>query len=704
MQESHILNRKASLSMTEAPVDVLIIGAGPAGGAAGKQFVEAGFSVVCLEQGDWPDPAAYRGPDPEWELTKRKQWSWDPNIRQSVADYAIDLSRAPGTTIMNFNGVGGSAVLFAGIWPRFTPANFDTQSRHGFADDWPLSYEELLPYYERTDREVGVSGLGGNPAYPDGVEPPLPPMPIQSGGLLLARAFSRLGWQWWPDTNAILSAPYKGRNPCVQRGTCSSGCSEGAKGSADVAYWRPITKSGGKVITGARVHRIQTDGRGLATGAEWFGPDGVGHFQAADLVICAANGIGTPRLLLASHSPQHPDGLANGSGQLGRNLMFHPQAAVTGLFDEQLESWQGHSGSWIGSWEFYESDSRRGFVGSAKWQVGPTGGPLAHALPAAGAGVWGPNHHDHITKRLGRAVSLVITGEELPMPENRVELSKTITDPAGLPVPEIVYAISTNSKIMMQWHCEQAIRLMKEAGAISVETNAMIPHFGHLMGTARMGNNPATSVVDRWGIAHDIPNLAVVDGSTFVTSAGVNPTSTICALASRTAEYLVDHRSELRRPSHNRLFQVNRTIAPAVPLAAEDTLGDGANFTDVERARLSKLSDALIPPVLDHPAPSEVGIGGRLLDQVVAARPDLCAALHRALRVVPGTDLLRWMESIGGSDRGAKDALELAIAGGYYMSPEVRRAINYAGQVATTPRKDSYQVYFDEGLLDHLLK
>src|SRR5207342_2181201 len=252
----------------------------------------------------------------------------------------------------------------------------------GIGDDWPLSYEELLPHYEETDRQFGVSGLGGNPAYPPGADPPLPPLPIGRAGLALARAHARLGWHWWPEYNAILSADHAGRHACVQRGSCGSGCNEGAKGSTDVTHWPGALAAGARLVTGARVRRIETDARGLATGATWIDQEGGEHFEAARVVVLAANAIGTPRLLLLSASSKHPDGLANSSGLVGRRLMLHPCPSVVGLFDEDLESWQGQFGCSIESFEFYETDERRGFLRGAKWGLAPTFGPINAALPS----------------------------------------------------------------------------------------------------------------------------------------------------------------------------------------------------------------------------------------------------------------------------------------------------------------------------------
>ena len=246
------------ITSTEPP-DALIIGAGASGGVVARRLAEAGMSVVCLEQGRWHDRSEYRGAELDWELTARKQWSGSPNIRGRAEDYPVDDTDSDMSPLM-FAGVGGSMLQFAGAWPRMLPSDFRVRSLDGVADDWPLSYEELRPFYERSDRQIGVSGLGGDPAYPPGDDPPLPPLPIGAGGLKVARAHDRLGWHWWPEPNAILSAPYAGRNPCVQRGTCMQGCGEGAKASTDLTHWPAAIAHGAQLVTAARVCRIETGG------------------------------------------------------------------------------------------------------------------------------------------------------------------------------------------------------------------------------------------------------------------------------------------------------------------------------------------------------------------------------------------------------------------------------------------------------------
>ncbi|MEP7157891.1 MAG: GMC family oxidoreductase [Chloroflexota bacterium] len=537
--------------MASEPADVLIIGAGASGAVVAKRLAEAGFKVVCLEQGDWHPKEDYPGTRLDWELQQRKTWATSPNIRQLPEDYPIDDSDSPVAPLM-YNGVGGSTLIFAGAWPRALPSDFRVRSLDGIADDWPIDYFELLPYFYRTDRDFGVSALPGNPGYPpDTEDAPMPPLPIGAAGLKVARAHAKLGWHWWPEMNSINSTPYDGRRACVQRSTCQLGCNEGAKASTDQTHWPKAMALGARLVTGARVSRIETDDRGLATGATWLDRNGAEHFEPARVVVLAANAIGTPRLLLMSASARHPDGLANSSGLVGKRLMMHPFANVAGLFEEPLMSWQGQFGDLIESLEFYETDEKRGFVRGARWGMAPTGGPINAALPArAGEQTWGPDHHVHFKTHFGHGANWGLFGEDLPDEANRVVLSPTMTDSDGLASPEIHYRMSENTRKMLDFHIERATESLIEAGAFTIETDRLMRYSGwHLLGTARMGDDPKSSVLDKWNRTHDVPNLYVVDGSCFVTSSGVNPTSTIVAIALRAADHMVETRFEQQVPN-----------------------------------------------------------------------------------------------------------------------------------------------------------
>ena len=303
----------------------------------------------------------------------------------------------------------------------------------------------------------------------------------------------------------------------------------------------------------------------------WLDADGRETFQGADVVLCAANGIGTARLLLLSAHPGAPDGLANSSGLVGRRLMVHPGAMVEGYFDDDLRSWQGHFGGQIQSLEFGGTDPGRGFMGGTRWSLTPTGGPLAVAFGLRGRPPLGADHHRHMRNRFGRGARWVVLCEDLPDPGNRVELSATLVDGDGIPAPKVTYRISDDARRATEWSIERATHSLTEAGAHTVEAVAMRNN-SHLLGTARMGDERDTSVVDRWGVAHDVRNLAIVDGSVFVTVGAANPTSTISALALRAVDHLLTHRADVPVPEPARHFATRNHAPAGAPGARSATL------------------------------------------------------------------------------------------------------------------------------------
>jgi choline dehydrogenase-like flavoprotein len=535
--------------MSQEPVDVLIIGAGASGSTAAKHLAESGFSVVVLEQGHWTNASDLPGDKAEYELLwTNHQWNPDPNVRRRPEDYPVNVADSEQPVYM-YNGAGGSTVFFAGVWSRPLPSDFRVRTMDGVADDWPMSYEDLLPYYAATDYDMGVSGLAGNPAYPPGAEPPLPAHPIHLTGRRMAEGLNKLGWHWWPGYSAIPSRAHRNQPQCVRLGVCRTGCVVGAKGSADVTLLPDALRHGARLETGARVARVTLDENGLANGAIYL-QQGVEKFQPAKLVIIGANGIGTPRLLLMSDSSRFPNGLANSSDLVGRRLMLHPFGSAIGLYDDDLEDWVGPAGTQIECLEFYESDPSRGFLRGSKWHVMGTGGPMEMATRwHIGEGVseepfWGDQFTAKMKQAVGHSVDWIVHAEDLPEEHNRVTLDQTLTDSDGLPAPKVTYVTSENTHKILDFGLNRAIEAHRAAGATKAWITFRNFSSGHNLGTAKMGHDRETSVVNSYGQSHDVPNLYIVDGSVFPTSTATNPTSTICALAKRTATFIASNRDQ----------------------------------------------------------------------------------------------------------------------------------------------------------------
>jgi choline dehydrogenase-like flavoprotein len=522
--------------------DVLVIGAGLSGGVVTLALARAGLAVTCLEQGRAWSPEDYRGRYDDWEIAGSGPWHGSPNVRRLPEDYPVDDSAAEMKPLM-FNGVGGSTILYGAHWMRFLPSDFRVRSLDGVADDWPLNYDELAPWYDEADQQFGVSGIAGDPAYPDRPEYLLPQLPIHAIGERVAAAHDRLGWHWWPGSNAIASVPHDGRRQCVQRGTCGFGCNEGAKASVDRTHWPKALALGARLITNATVTEILVDTESRAAGAIWRDREGNRHRIESRVVVVAGNAIGTARLLLASQSGRFPSGLANTSGLVGRRLMMHPYTRVVGLFDEPMASSQGHWGQSIYCMEFAETDMRRGFVRGAKWNLTPSGGPLHAAFfPWGGERRWGEAIHRHVRRWLDHAAVWGISCEDLPEEENRVVLDDRASgDPPGV---RLYYRVAPSTHAMLAFNAARARESFEAAGAAEIVGEPIMPDYGwHLLGTCRMGDDPQTSVVDRWGQSHDHPGLFISDSSTFVTGSSVNPSATIAALSLRMADYIVRRRA-----------------------------------------------------------------------------------------------------------------------------------------------------------------
>lgn len=519
--------------------DVLVVGSGAAGAAAAWRLTTRGFKVACLERGDWEDAQKYPSTQPDWERQKRLKSNPVIAERQNEADYPVDDSASP-IAICNYNAVGGSTILYSGHFPRFRPADFTIHTETERASDWPITYADLQPYFDLNEREMSVAGFTGDPAYPD-IKELLPPVPLGKTGTLLAEAFNRKGWHWWPSYSAISTRERHGRTACINLGPCNTGCPQGAKSSTDVTYIPRAVAKGLTLITNAAVSSVlMEDGR--AAGVIYHDKDGVRRTIHAKHTVLAASAIGTPRILLNSRSEEYPQGLANRSDQVGRNLMLHPLGYVEGIFEQTLDTDVGPQGCMLYSLEHYRTKDAEFDLGYTMHALRGTG-PVETAQSALGRRKlrFGHDLYDDFEAFYRKQAVISIICEDLPQPENRISLDPDALDRFGTPGIKVAYTLHDNTRKMMSHGMARARELMKEAGALRSYAFGPVRRTGwHVMGTARMGADPAASVVDPSGFCHDVHGLSVVDSSVFVTGSCVNPANTIQAVAL----YLADQTAE----------------------------------------------------------------------------------------------------------------------------------------------------------------
>ena len=515
------------------PVDVVVVGAGFGGAAFAWRLAtkRPDLKIVVLDRGGPADYAAMPMQTAGWQRAFLGPWATSPNLRLASgalapsADYPIDDSDSAFKPLM-WNGFGGSTVTWAAHFPRLHPSDFRTRSLDGVGDDWPFSYADLEPYYDLNDERMGIAGLAVDPAYPPKPQRPMPPVAPGRMGNLAAEAFDRLGWHWWPVDAAINTAPHAGRPGCNYCGPCLTGCVTQAKASVDRTYLADAVAAGVDLRGHAVVTEIELGG-GRATGVRYSGGEGETVVQPAAAVVVAGNGIGTARLLMAS-------GLT--APALGRNLMFHGGAYVRGLFDRDLDGPVGPGGCAIYSHQFYETDPARGFVRGVHLQVTRENPLMTQATRLAEP--WGAESHASVRAEFGRSMAVLVLNEDLPEAHNRVSLTDRI-EADGMPGVKVDYRVSEHTRKALDFGLDRAEEVLRAAGAVATVRVDLAPYTGwHLLGTARMGRDPATSVTDGRGRCHGVANLIVADGSLFPTVGAVNPGSTIGALALRIADDL----------------------------------------------------------------------------------------------------------------------------------------------------------------------
>lgn len=526
--------------------DLLIIGSGASGAAAAWSLSSEFQDVACFEQGDWTDPSKYPSTRNDWELSKTKDFSPLPNVRNLSVDYEIDDSESP-ISVANFNGVGGSTILYSGHFPRFHPSDFNAFSQDGVGYDWGFGYTDLEPFYNLNDQMMGVSGLSGDPAYPE-ITGMLPPIDIGPIGNILGNGFNKLGWHWWPSYSAIITREKDGRGRCINLGPCNTGCPQGAKSSVDITYWPKAIKNGVKLYTNFRVYEIVVDKNDKVLGVNYFDKDGNTNFCSCRILLLACNGIGTPRLLLNSRSKLRQETLANRSGLVGKNLMLHPLGFIEGFFNEDFDSTIGPHGSCIYSHQFYETDESRGFKRGFTMQIlrGPK--PIEFTKSAIQRRLlpYGKDHIKAFKDLYGKNIGISIICEDLPEECNMVQLHENKKDLFGIPIPKITYRLSNNTKKMMSFGIQRGQEVLEASGASKVFSFGPVRNTGwHLIGTAKMGFDPEKSVVGINGMSHDVGNLFVIDSSIFPTSSGVNPASTIQAVALYISNWIKNNKGSL---------------------------------------------------------------------------------------------------------------------------------------------------------------
>jgi len=536
---------------TSDVVDFVIVGSGAAGGILAKELSTNGFSVVVLEQGPYIHESEFS--HDEIKILQEDFLTNHPKLQPNTFRKTPKDKAKPQRVLVYGRAVGGTSNHFTANFWRFHEIDFIERSKIGpiagtTFSDWPIKYADLEPYYTKVEWEVGVSGLAGaSPFDPPRSKPyPMPPLPVKGSGVIFERAAGKLGWNPFPAPMAILSQPRAGRSACVNCGFCLGfGCEVKAK-SSSLASMIPLAEKSGKceIRPNSYVHKIEVDEHGRATGALYFDEKKNVHLQKANAVILSANGAETPRLLLLSASSKFPNGLANSSGLVGKNLMFNTAAVSVGVMDEPLNDYKGYAVSRV-LHDFYELEaSKVGFYGGggldARYDVTPIGFAFGGLPP--GSPRWGKDYKALLAHNFPRSFEIFGHGTSLAVEDNSFSIDPDMNDAWGLPALRLTYKDHPDDVKLMHWLADRSNELLEAAGAKQHWTFPIDEQqFGvHLLGTCRMGNDPKSSVVNADHQTHDVKNLFLCDGSSLVTSGRGQPTMTIMALAFRAADRIRD--------------------------------------------------------------------------------------------------------------------------------------------------------------------
>jgi choline dehydrogenase-like flavoprotein len=534
--------------------DAVVVGSGAGGGVAACVLANRGWKVALIEKGRNPYPTLA---DPELrgsllgndEIRWRRAYAYqdplvEPRVWQSGATRLLNARvQSLGVT------VGGGTVQYDADCPRIQRTDLKMRSTFGAvagADvvDWPLDYSELEPFYDAAESLIGVQGEAGADPFAEERNPfPMPPGYPSKSGLLLSAGATALGYHPHPMPMAITSMRYRGRPACVSCGFCRGGCPVNAKSSTAVTAVRDALLTGNcTLLCECCVTGVETEPSGQrATGVRYLDKTGAAARLTARHVVLAANAIETPRLLLESATAAHPDGLGNGSGLVGRYLMFHIVFSAVGTFDEEVRSYRGR----IITHAVGDFTAVKPGPGVVRGGYVELGGQL-HPVDEASEYPWFLHRELMGSGRFRRNMATAgMIGEDVPVRDNRVVLDDTVRDVYGRAAPRLIYNRHPHDQQVVDVYLPKLEEIARAAGAKEVVAMDFLKRDGfsdskHLLGTTRMGVDPALSVTDRWGRLHEVENVWVCDGGVYPTSTAFNPTLTQQALAYRTAAFMAD--------------------------------------------------------------------------------------------------------------------------------------------------------------------